>query len=427
MRFTPKVIPSRSGNVGLIQLNNPKALNSLDLDMVRFLNDILPTYTSASAKGSASALKATIWTSNNEKRKAFCAGGDMKRIYQAGMGLNLNTHTPDAKAHEKKLHGYGTRGLTTADFLHEEYQLNHKIAMQRQQKQNAIPQVSIWDGIVMGGGVGLSIHGKHRVATQHTVFAMPETSIGFFCDVGATFSLPRIQVSGNSDTGIGNYIALTGARLRSDDLMYSGLATHYIPSERIEQTIQAIVTESMEENDDNNSDCAAGPLMANHEELKKDESFLARHREYIDDAFGSDKECVEDIVIALETQQHQQRSKDQTSFATNTLKTLRNMSPTSLKITLESMMRGKKLDTIADCLKMEYRMGQVSLRHGSDFYEGIRAALVDKDGEPKWNPSSLEHVTDDIVASYFESLGDHDLVLEDESTGSVSVPITSQF
>lgn len=436
MRFTPKVIPSRRGNVGFIQLNNSKALNSLDLDMVRFLNDVLPTYgypstsspstftsssssehgDSSSSSPGSSAFKATIFTSNNETRKAFCAGGDMKRIYMAGMGLTKDAKGQDdmnATARKNKQHGYGYRGLETADFLYEEYQLNYKIAMAK--SQSNLPQVSIWDGIVMGGGMGISVHGKYRVATENSVFAMPETNIGFYCDVGATYVLPRL-LSGSA-TAVGNYIALTGSRLQSDDLMYSGLATHYIQSKHLESLTDAIIQKSMEE--DFHGDCCAAALMSHHEDIhvgKDGGGFLARHRDWIEEAFGK-KECMEDIVVALESMKKDgdvnQHSESKSKFAGTTLETLKKMSPTSLKITLESMHRGKKLDNIADCLAMEYRMGQVAVRNweGTDFYEGIRAALVDKDRKPKWNPSSLEDVTDEIVNSYFGNLGENELVL----------------
>ena len=324
----------------------------------------------------------------------------MKRIYMAGMGLS-SQNPIDVQAYQTNQHGYGIPGLETTDFFREEYNLNHKIAMQKQ--HNIVPQISIWDGIVMGGGVGLSLHGKYRVATQHTMFAMPETNIGFFPDVGASFVLPRLN------GGIGNYIALTGKRLSADDLMYAGLATHYVPSEKVEGMIHSIVecskklNEDDDEMDDDETDFVAGVLMAHHEESQsKMDSFLARNREQIDEAFEG-KESVEDIVHALE--------RSRTEFATKTLAVLKKMSPTSLKVTLESMIRGKDLENVGECLKMEYRIGQVTMRKGSDFYEGIRAALVDKDKKPIWRPASVEDVTDEMVASYFQELGENELVL----------------
>lgn len=393
----------------MLQLNNPAALNSLDIEMVSFLNDILPTFTSSPSTGTQSqqllsskadasppsAIRATIFIANQEKRKVFCAGGNMKRIYLAGMGLS--TQTPDIQAFQAKHHGYGFPGLETSDFFREEYQMNYKIALQLM--ENKMPQISIWDGIVMGGGVGLSIHGKYRVATQHTMFAFPETNIGFFPDVGASHVLPKLN------GGIGNYIALTGARLYADDLMYAGLATHYVPSENVDGMLQRIVEESVKDSGEvGETNFVAGLLMSHHEELDSQEKcFLEKNREQIDEAFEG-KQSVEDIMIVLE--------ESNTEFARDTLDILRKMSPTSLKVTLESMIRGKRLNDIGECLKMEYRIGQMIIRKGSDFYEGVRAVLVDKDRNPNWSPTRLEDVTETMVASYFEELGGNELVLE---------------
>lgn len=463
MRFTNKVIPSRLGNVGIIQLNNPASLHSLDIDMVRFLHDWLstvvmtsPTATSTSSSSAAnptalplksntlhssitnsggtpnrsqedghkvfeddafhpqscsSPIKAMIFTSSssnsnsslnmNRTRRSFCAGGDMKRLYLAGMGLKDDSASSgdDVKAFENGQHGYGKMGLETADFFREEYQLNYKLSQTsiKEDGSGILPQVSIWDGIVMGGGVGLSIHGTYRVATERTVFAMPETNIGFFPDVGSTYVLPRLK------GGIGNYIALTGARLHAHDLIYTGLATHYIPSKDLDCVMDAIVANSMRDPDGSIShDCVASALEKYHEDLDENESYLSRHQEQIDEAF-QDKTCLEDIIDTLK--------RNPTEFTMSTLERMGTMSPTSLKVTLDSMNRGKELQSLGECLQMEYRMSQVAMRRKSDFYEGIRALLVDKDKKPKWNPDNLSSVTDDIVASYFENLGENELVL----------------
>lgn len=281
-------------------------------------------------------------------------------------------------------------------FFQHEYQMNYNLANQN------VPQISLWDGIVMGGGVGLSVHGKYRVATEHTVFAMPETNIGFFPDVGSTYVLPRL------DGGVGNYIALTGARLYANDLLYAGLATHHVPSKHLKELVDSIVqycgNDNNDDNDDENNDGIESFFKQYHEEVDINQSFLSRHRNQIDEAFHG-KTCVEDIVNTLE--------QSQTEFAASTLTTLNKMSPTSLKITLESMNRGREMSDLGECLKMEYRMGQVAMRRKSDFYEGIRALLVDKDKQPRWNPANLSSVTKEVVDSYFESLGhDKDLFLE---------------
>lgn len=326
----------------------------------------------------------------------------------AGMGLNDNEHDIHAKLNGQ--HGYGLENLSTANFFREEYQLNYKIASQSPN----IPQISIWDGIVMGGGVGLSAHGMYRVATEDCIFAMPETNIGFFPDVGSTYLLSRLK------GGIGNYIALTGARLKPDDLIYTGLATHYVPSKNIDDMVDDIVAKSTDISNTSSSatssinastsvDIAASVLMSYHEEISRGESYIARHRDEIDELFY-EPESVENIMAALE--------KSNTIFACTTLEMLRKMSPTSLKVTLEGIRRGRHCSDIAGCLKMEYRMSQAFMREGSDFYEGIRAALVDKDRKPKWN-LKLEEIADDHIESYFSCLGDKEL---DLSEGFVRKP-----
>lgn len=409
MRVTSKVLPSISGNVGRIHINNPVALNSLDIDMVRYVNDILLSFTSPSPHShldhdtsSPKRLKAIVITSNNEKRKAFCAGGDMKRIYMAGLGLNQNSR--DVEAFEKNQHGYGFRGLETADFLAEEYQMNYIMAQNtsRLYDEQEIPQISIWDGIVMGGGFGISIHGKYRVATENSLFAMPETNIGFYCDVGATYVLPKLK------SGIGNYLALTGSRLKADDLIFSGLATHYVPSHKIDALIQDLIKSSNESED---QDFAKDVLSSYHDSsaINLEQCFLATNQCHIEEAFG-DMQSVEEILEVL--------NASETDFAKSTIEIMNKMSPTAMKVTLKSMIEGKRLNDMGECLKMEFRMGQVSLRKGKDFYEGIRAALVDKDHNPLWNPSSISEVTDDIVDQYFQDLGENELKLVDPHTSS---------
>lgn len=396
MKVTKKVITSRSGNVGKFQLNNPSALHALDLDMIRVMNGILPEYAN---------LKATVLLSRNQledgnivgvkqkKRKAFCAGGDVKSVYMAGMGFNGRIEDMDATKQGR--HGYGSKHILTADFFREENLLNLAIATQ----PPTVPQISIWDGIVMGGGVGISVHGKYRIATENSLFAMPEVGIGLFPDVGSTFFLPRLSLG-----GLGEYIALTGSNLYADDLMYAGLATHYVPSERIEDMINDIVTKSIEDSDAE-GDCAVDILSFYHEEKdNRNDSFLAQHCNVIYETFRG-KESVEDVVIALK------RLGPDSKFGKKTLDTLKRLSPTSLKVTFEGLKRGRELDDIGKCLQMEYRVTQHFMKKGSDFYEGVRALLIDKDNNPKWNPSKLEDVSEEEVLSYFSSLGKNDLQL----------------
>ena len=317
---------------------------------------------------------------NGKVKPAFCAGGDVKKVYLAGIG----------KEDDKSL---------TADFFREEYQLNHMIATQAPH----MPQVSIWDGVVMGGGVGLSVHGKYRVATERTIFAMPECKIGLFPDVGGTWWIPRLTLYNHWKSGlvggVGSYLALTGGRLAAEDLIYAGIATHYVKSEHLDDLKIALAdsTRNPSAND------LTGVLMSFHDHnVDTESSFLSQNRNDIDFAFDG-KDTMEEIISALDSM------GEDSQFGQSTLKTFKQMSPTSLKVTLEGLKRGAKLFSVGEALQMEFRMSQAFMREDSDFYEGIRAALVDKDGKPKWSPLTLEEVTEDIVDSYFEPLGDKEL------------------
>lgn len=312
-------------------------------------------------------------------KPVFCAGGDVKSIY----------HNPTSLA---------------STFFQEEYQLNYKIATQ----PHHIPQVSIWDGVVMGGGVGLSIHGTYRVATENTLFAMPECNIGLYPDVGGSWWIPRLtklysnNINSNNNHhqvgGVGNYMALTGARVRAEDLLYTGIATHYINSIQIDELRKCLIAATEISGDD--EDCVASVLQSFHQE-SLEESYLSKNRIDIDYAFHG-KDTVEEIYSSLESLGHESK------FATTTLATLKTMSPTSLKVTLEGLKRGAKAQSIAEALQMEYRIVMHMMKEGSDFYEGIRAALVDKDGRPNWNPMTLADVTDEMVNKHFEMFEEED-------------------
>eukprot|EP00814_Leptocylindrus_danicus_P010881 CAMPEP_0116036692 /NCGR_PEP_ID=MMETSP0321-20121206/21408_1 /TAXON_ID=163516 /ORGANISM="Leptocylindrus danicus var. danicus, Strain B650" /LENGTH=434 /DNA_ID=CAMNT_0003514351 /DNA_START=2066 /DNA_END=3370 /DNA_ORIENTATION=+ len=411
--FTIDLLPSRSENLGIITLNRPAALNALSLDMIRSLNHILPQFRSDET------LHATLFEGcHTGKRSVFCSGGDVKSVYMSGKGLS---NTEDSVPSDQ--HGYGAPSLETADFFREEYQMNHLIATQPER----CPQISIWDGVVMGGGAGISVHGKYRVATENTLFAMPETGIGLFPDVGSMYWLPRLE------GGLGTYIALTGARLKADDLMYAGLATHYVPSSKLMELRDALVAAtaiaSSGDNEGNDTDVndnvhvhvggIEGVLASFAEDIDTTNSLLATNRGFIDKSFSFEKKSsVEEIVESLHLLSSSSSSSDacdSTEFSRKTLDTIHKMSPTSLKVTFEGIRRGAELLDVASVLKMEYRMVQGFMRENSDFYEGIRAVLVDKDHKPKWSPGKLAEVTDDVVASFFESLGDNELVFPEDT------------
>jgi len=245
----------------------------------------------------------------------------------------------------------------------------------------------------MGGGAGISVHGKYRVATELTTFAMPETGLGLFPDVGSLYWMPRLLAGGMSA-----YVALTGHRLQPEDLVYTGLATHYVPSNQLPELEQALVDASQSKDGGGAStDPYAAVLMKHHQIPPVDprDSFLAKQRADIDAAFAN-KSSVEDIMNKLEELDN--------DFGSTTLETLYKMSPTSLKITLEGLRRGSSL-TIGEDLQMEFRLAQACCRSPtSDFVEGVRAILVDKDRNPHWNPANLEDVTEEIVESFFEPI-----------------------
>jgi enoyl-CoA hydratase/carnithine racemase len=370
-------MPSRSGNLGVLQLNNPKPLHALTLAMVHCLQDVLPEW-----YADETLIAVLLKSSSETKTKvpAFCSGGDVKNLYMSG--INNDNDNENVKLQ----HGQGMPTLETAEFFRQEYIVNHLLATASQRK----PQISLWDGIVMGGGVGLSIHGKYRVATENTVFAMPETALGIFPDIGSTYWMPKML-----SEGVAVYLALTGTRLEAPDLLYTGLATHYIPSKRLEDLERALVLSSGKKD---NASFVSPVLMSFHEMPPDDprQSMLAKQHKVIDNVFGvlkNPQSRVQDILDSLE--------KLDTDFGRETLAILDKMSPTSLKITLEGLRRGSKMQTVGESLRMEYRMAQACMRPGSDFYKGIRSLLVDKDNAPVWNPASLQDVTDKMVESYF--------------------------
>lgn len=283
--------------------------------------------------------------------KSFCAGGDVRTVVEGSVA--------DGK-----------------EFFRNEYRNNELIGNYKK------PYIAIIDGITMGGGVGLSVHGKYRVATERTLFAMPETAIGLFPDVGGGYFLPRM--AGN----MGAYLGLTGFRLKGRDVQKAGVATHYVESS------------SLADLENELSQCK-NTIQINKTLEKftpKDttEFVLQPHLEQIEKAFGGD--TVEDILNSLHN--------DGSEWAMSTLKLLSKMSPTSLKVTLRQLQLGKSM-TLRECLQMEFRLAAHCCIN-SDFKEGVRALLIDKDQQPKWNPDQIEKVTQDHVNRFFSPLPDKD-------------------
>ncbi|XP_078040374.1 3-hydroxyisobutyryl-CoA hydrolase isoform X2 [Augochlora pura] len=292
--------------------------------------------------------------------KAFCAGGDIKAIIPI---TDENDELREA-------------------FFRKEYTQNHLIATYK------IPYVALINGITLGGGVGLSIHGKYRVATEKTLFAMPETAIGLFPDVGGSYFLPRLQGK------LGVYLGLTGERLKGMDVLHAGIATHMIPFENLAQLKQDLLTTEF-------SDVTT---VLNKYQLKNfDKQFtLAPYMKQIDRCFSASS--VEEIIKRLE--------EDKSEWAEKTIQTLLKMSPTSLKVTFLAMKKGSTFN-LAECLKMEYRLAcNMTFDKTTDFYEGVRAVLIDKDQNPKWNPKNLSEVSDEYVNKQFENFSpEKDLLL----------------
>jgi len=358
MTSSNEILLDRRGGVAVVTLNRPKALNTLSLDMYRTLAPDLFAW------ADDPAVRCVVI--RGEGGKAFCAGGDVRAIYDAGAGA------PQP-------------GDLGADFFREEYILIQRV------HRFPRPYVALIDGITMGGGVGMSVNGSHRIATENTMLAMPETAIGLFPDVGATHFLSRCPGQ------LGMYLALTGARMRAADLLYCGLATHFVPRERLPALIDALTglrwidgREHAQVNELLASDFAGEP---------EGTPPLAAHREEIDRCFAADS--VEGILDALE--------RERTEWATATRDGLLRMSPTSLKVTFRQIRTGAA--TLEEALALEYRLTQHFMQR-PDFFEGVRALLVDKDQSPKWRPATLAEISDADVAWYFQPLGPRELTFD---------------
>ncbi len=336
-----------AGGAGIITLNRPKALNAL-------------------THGMALAIRAKLanWAIQEDVRqiviratgeKAFCAGGDVRRLYEQGRARD--------------------RGFL--EFYHDEYQLNTMI------KRYPKPYVAIIDGIVMGGGVGVSVHGSHRVMTEFATFAMPETGIGLFPDVGGTYFLPRCPGE------IGMYLGLTGARLKVADALYAGIATHFVPRERLPDLREMLSSGNV---DDALTEIAQKPGPGQ----------MVGIRDSVDATFNGDS--VEEIIQKLES-----LDGDAGEWGRKTTAILATKSPTSLKITFRQIRAGAKLD-FEDCMRVEYRMVN-RIFTAPDFFEGTRAIIVDKDNSPGWQPGSLAQVSEGLVDEFFANLGADELQL----------------
>jgi enoyl-CoA hydratase len=344
----PLVIAEIDGHLGRLTLNRPSALHALNLDMVNIMTEALLAWRKDPA--------VTVVLLDHSGPRGFCAGGDIAMLAASGA-----SDSAEAKA-----------------FFHAEYRLNQLIF------DYPKPVVAIMDGITMGGGVGIAIHAPFRIATERTTFAMPETGIGLFPDVGGGWFLPRLEGQ------IGIWLALTGTRLKAADAMRAGVATHFVPSE-IVGAVKAQITGAASTHD---------PRAALRSGLAALEEEAGQPRELNDEAIDQINQCfafdrVEDIIQALEG--------EASPWSQTQLATLATKSPQTLKVALRQMRLGSLAASFTDNMTMEYRVGaRVISRH--DFQVGVRAVIIDKDHAPKWSPATLEGVTEAILDEIFAPL-----------------------
>ena len=335
-----EVIAATDGKVGRLRLARPKQLNALNTAMCQAMLDTLEGWRDDPA------VEAIIL--DHAEGRGFCAGGDIRMLADSG----------------------AADGVAARAFFFTEYQLNHRLFTY------AKPIVAFMDGITMGGGVGISLPCRFRVATENTRFAMPETGIGLFPDVGGGWYLSRLPGR------MGQFIALTGHRLDGPECVALGLATHFLPAERLE-TAKAAIAERPQ---------GIGEVLDAFAEAVADAPIVA-HRDAIDRLFASD--TLEDILAALEA--------DGGDWASQQLAVLRTKSPQAMKVSLRLLHGGAGLATFAEEMAQEYAVGaRVVQRH--DFLEGVRAVIVDKDNAARWNPATPEGVSDALIDQIFAPL-----------------------
>ncbi len=333
---TREILFERRGAAGLVTLNRPAALNAVTHGMVRALRAQLDRWADDPA--------ITRVVIRAEGHRAFSAGGDIRALYDLGT----------AGKHDEML-----------QFWRDEYPLNSAIKNYRK------PYVALIDGLVMGGGVGVSVHGSHRVAGDRFQFAMPEVGIGFFPDVGATWFLPRMPGE------LGTFCGLTSERFDAADALAAGIATHRIPSARFPALIEGL-----------SGAVSVDAVLAAFAEPAGAGKIAAR-RATIDRLFAGNR--VEDILAALDHETDE--------WAQKTAAAMRAKSPLSLKIALQQVRRGRSWD-FETCMRAEFRIVSRVI-HDHDFYEGVRAVIVDKDNKPRWQPATLAGVSAAEVERHF--------------------------
>jgi enoyl-CoA hydratase len=349
----PDLIARREGAVGVIRLNRPKAINAVTLQMFRDIDKALDAF-EADPDVSVILLEGA-------GERGLCAGGDIRALYDSS-----------------KVHGDLGKIL-----WREEYILNARIAKFKK------PYVAFMDGIVMGGGVGLSAHSRHRVVTERTKLAMPEVGLGFFPDVGGTWLLSR------SPGEIGSYFGLTGQTMNGPDAIYARFADAVVPSSKLAALREALTRVRAGATSDEIKTIIDGFATG------ETSGPVAAMQSRIDGWFARDR--MQDIVAALQ--------RDGSELAQSILKTLNEKSPRGMVVTLKLLRLARESSSLEECLVREYRAA-LQVFASDDFREGVRAAVIDKDRNPKWSPPGIEDVTPEMVAPYFAAIGADELVFD---------------
>ena len=331
------VLARIEGKAGRLTLNRPAALNALTLDMVRAIDQALVAWEKDDA------VKLVLMDGAGER--GFCAGGDIRALYDAAKAQRLDL--PEM-------------------FFREEYHLNRRIA------RYSKPIVALMDGVVMGGGIGLGGHSSHRVVTERSMLAMPETRIGFIPDVGGTYLL------GTAPGELGTHAALSGGRMDGADAIAVGLADAFVPSAKLDELRRVLIEEG-----------SASAVMRFSEPAP--DSKLEAAQGWIDRCYAHDE--AEAILAALDAASEHEAQKAAAE--------IRGASPSSVKITLQALRRARGYDALEPCLAQEFTIA-LSILGDHDFVEGVRAAVVDKDRNPSWQPARLEDVSADQVERHFQ-------------------------
>lgn len=350
-----EVICGIEGNLGRLTLNRPEALHSLNHAMCSLMVEALLAWRTDDG------VKA-VWIDHQPETRGFCAGGDIRMLAESSK----------------------TDGEEAFAFFRLEYQLNHLI------KTYPKPVTAVIDGVTMGGGVGVSVHGDYRIATENTVFAMPETGIALMPDVGGGWFLPRLAGE------LGTWLAMTGSRLKAADSLAAGIATHYVATDRVD-ALRAFIAAGIEQGRDTTE--AIGEMLGERHEdpgapVQLDEETL----ENINRCFTFDS--AEEIVAALEEDKNKNGGD---SWAAKQLATIAAKSPQTVKIALRQIRLGAQMKDFADNMAMEFdAVCRVVLN--KEFQEGVRAVIIDKDNAPQWRYASIAEVPDAEIEAVFEPL-----------------------